>query len=513
MPASNDRSSRPPRIGIAGYYGCGNLGDDTVVAILINTIKEYYPNADLVGLSLSPADTERRHGIKAFHLRNQDETRSLSKSAVSRRFDVQRRLLGTFKQLLKKWRLGFKVLKMLKYCFSDLPRAVLGEVLFLHRCHRRLQGCDFLIIPGSGPLTDWWGGPWTHPYTFLSLGLLARINGAKLIALSVGSERLKTWLGKTLCKQFLSLAFYRSFRDEYSRDIMEQLGLEGHNPVCPDQGFALLDALPVPASIGVHERKPNADVVVGVIPVGKSVCVSEGADDAWYDRYIGNLSAFLSFLIRKGRYRIAFCPTTAGQDIPFVERIAHNIDAACPDMQLAGRIIKEPIGTLEEFISRIQSCDIIVASRFHGVVLPFALGKPVLAISYGRKTCDLMREFGQADYHCWMDKASAAEMIGMFEALEQNRESIAQQLGNVVSQYRVRLKEQYDEVFVRSADRCRGHDKKVSHIGNTPGARLLNVPPLRSRTATGLDKRIRVKYASVEVQQVREPGIPTRSTA
>src|ERR1700730_2442931 len=105
MPVSTDSSSRPPRIGIAGYYGCGNLGDDTVVAILINTIKEYYPNADLVGFSLSPADTERRHGIKAFHLRNQDETRSLRKSAASRSVDVQRSLLGTFTQMLNKWRL------------------------------------------------------------------------------------------------------------------------------------------------------------------------------------------------------------------------------------------------------------------------------------------------------------------------------------------------------------------------------------------------------------------------
>ena len=56
----------PKRIGIVGHYGVGNLGDDTVVAILINKIREHYPNAEVLGFSLKPADTERRHGIKAF---------------------------------------------------------------------------------------------------------------------------------------------------------------------------------------------------------------------------------------------------------------------------------------------------------------------------------------------------------------------------------------------------------------------------------------------------------------
>ena len=63
----------PQRIGIVGHYGVGNLGDDTVVAILINKIRERYPNAEVLGFSLKPADTERRHGIKAFPILRPNE--------------------------------------------------------------------------------------------------------------------------------------------------------------------------------------------------------------------------------------------------------------------------------------------------------------------------------------------------------------------------------------------------------------------------------------------------------
>jgi polysaccharide pyruvyl transferase WcaK-like protein len=469
---------KPTRIAIAGYYGCGNLGDDTVVAILISTLRKYYPNADLCGFSLNPGDTERRHGIRAYCLRNQEETRLPRKPVDAGTAPVKPPRLGSFRRVLKKWRLGFKCLKTVKYYLADLPATILRELLFLQRAHRRLRGFDFFIIPGSGPLTDWWRGPWTHPYTFLSLGLLARINGAKFIALSVGSERLKTWLGKTFCVRFLSLARYRSFRDRYSRDLMEQLGLEGPNPVFPDQGFALLDALRLPAHPTPQEQQTTEELVVGIIPVGKDVCVSEGEDGSWYDAYIDTLSRLLVFLVRSGKYRLAFCPTTAVQDAPFVKRIIDDIKACCPEVSLAGRIIADPVDSIEEFIGRMQLCDIIVASRFHGVVLPFALRKPVLAISYGRKIGDLMRAFGQAAFHREITEANVGDIIGMFGALEEKRHSIAEELAKVASQYRSSLKQQYEEVFGRSADRRHGQEKKVTRIGDK--APLARTVPARN---------------------------------
>src|SRR4029077_17659391 len=102
---------------------------------------------------------------------------------------------------------------------------ILSHLVFLCRSLRRLRGCDLLIVPGSGPLTDWFGGPFSHPYSFLSWTVLASITRTQVIALSIGAERLNARLSQTFCKWFLSMAHYRSFRDRFSRDTMEALGL------------------------------------------------------------------------------------------------------------------------------------------------------------------------------------------------------------------------------------------------------------------------------------------------
>ena len=146
----------------------GNLGDETVVAILIHKIREHYPDAEIVGFSLNPEDTERRHGIKAFPIRLQSELSRRRRPPRVSRVDVKPNLFIRLKQLLKKFPIIFKPLKCLKNCLCDLPWAVLGELSFLRRSFHRLRGFDILVVPGSGPLTDWWdAGPWEHPYSFL----------------------------------------------------------------------------------------------------------------------------------------------------------------------------------------------------------------------------------------------------------------------------------------------------------------------------------------------------------
>ena len=48
-------------------------------------------------------------------------------------------------------------------------------------------------------------------------------------------------------------------------------------------------------------------------------------------------------------------------------------------------IIDEPASSVDELLSQLSSVDIVVASRFHNVLLALMLGKPVVAISYHEK--------------------------------------------------------------------------------------------------------------------------------
>ena len=56
-------------VGVFGHVGNRNLGDEAIIAAVIENIKERLPNANIYGFTLKPIDTTERHGIKAFPIR------------------------------------------------------------------------------------------------------------------------------------------------------------------------------------------------------------------------------------------------------------------------------------------------------------------------------------------------------------------------------------------------------------------------------------------------------------
>lgn len=453
-----DRHKRARRrIGIVGYYGVGNLGDETVVAVLLDRLRKSYPAADFYGICLNPADTERRHAIKALPIGLEAADRPVhsgaSVPASVPAVDAKPPVRGKLVQFVKRLPFVGSSLRLIKHWCYETPYQYLRKAAFLYRSYRRLQGFDLLVVPGSGPLTDWWGGPWKHPFSMVSWTVLAKLSGAEVYALSIGSERLSTRLGKRFCKWFLSMVDYRSFRDRYSRDTMLALGLKGPTPIYPDQGFGYsVDSNATqPAGSPEPGRREAPQLTIGVTPVARSYCVPGGADDSAYYRYLETLSAFLSWLIQRG-CRIAFCNTDVKTDLPFVQAIVERIAKAPPREDVAELIDRGSILTTDDLIARMDECDIVIASKFHGVVLPFVLEKPVLAVSYGRKIGDLMNEVGLGEYHRAMDKVSLDDLIAVYLKLEEHRYAIAHHLRSVVADYRVSLEEQYRKLFGHLAE-------------------------------------------------------------
>lgn len=53
------------RIALSGYYGCGNTGDEAVLAGIVESFAKRGAAMDFVVLSADPADTKARHGLAA----------------------------------------------------------------------------------------------------------------------------------------------------------------------------------------------------------------------------------------------------------------------------------------------------------------------------------------------------------------------------------------------------------------------------------------------------------------
>src|SRR5579862_175697 len=56
------------RIGFVSPYTGGNLGNAAIITATIENIKKRIPGVEIVGITLNPNDTARRHGIEAFPL-------------------------------------------------------------------------------------------------------------------------------------------------------------------------------------------------------------------------------------------------------------------------------------------------------------------------------------------------------------------------------------------------------------------------------------------------------------
>src|ERR1700734_857779 len=56
------------RIGLITPYSGGNLGNATIISAAIVNIRKRIPGVEILGITLSPGETSRRHGIEGFPL-------------------------------------------------------------------------------------------------------------------------------------------------------------------------------------------------------------------------------------------------------------------------------------------------------------------------------------------------------------------------------------------------------------------------------------------------------------
>ncbi len=113
----------------------------------------------------------------------------------------------------------------------------------------------------------------------------------------------------------------------------------------------------------------------------------------------------------------------------------------------AGQIIDEPALCVDELLSQLAGTDIVVASRFHNVLLALMLGKPVVAISFHEKVDSLMSAMGMTEFCQDIENVDVDKLIDQVTALEENAESIKCHLVLQSDLYRRKLEEQYEYIF------------------------------------------------------------------
>lgn len=398
-----------PRIALFGAFGVGNLGNECTLQALLSNIQECVPQAEVSCICMGPEETQSAYNIPS----------SL----------IEELPLPPIKN---------PALRVLRRIFLVIPL----ELLRWGKAVATLKDVNMLIMTGTGMLGDFGIGPLGLHYEILKWTVAAKLTRCKVIFLSVGAGPLRKALSRHFVKAALSCAAYRSYRDEFSKDYLKSIRFESdRDHVYPDLAFSYPTAR-LPRSSNHSRNKPV--IGVGLMTYFNRRCVSP-EDESIYRDYLTKVGKFVTWLLeRKYTVRLLI------GDVIYDQRARQDLRTLLEERGFGnenGSIIDEPASSVEEVLSQLASTDLVVASRFHNVLLALMLGKPVLAISYHEKVDALMEEAGLGAFRQDIESIDLEKLMGQFAALEDQSNHIKQQLDRKAEACRVALDDQYKRIF------------------------------------------------------------------
>jgi polysaccharide pyruvyl transferase WcaK-like protein len=393
-----------------GNFGTQNLGNEYTLKAILENMRGRFPEARFNCVCSDPEDASARYRIPAVPISYR----------YSRSFQSARTR-------------GGRVVRLLRRLLVRVPL----ELAEWWKAFRALEGTRMLVMTGTGMLGDFGIGPLDLHYEILKWSIVAKLRGAKLLFVSVGAGPIADPLSRWIVKRAVSLADYRSYRDEFSKEYLARIGFDSRrDSVYPDLAFSL--------DPGVHpagERNGNGRVAgVGLMDYYGTRASSERGE-AVYRRYVERVTEFVEWLLDHG-YTVRLLIGDLAYDTRARKDVLRMLQERNPARR-NGKIVEVPISSVEELVGQLAQTDVVVATRFHNVLLALMLDKPVLALSYHEKITSLMSGVGLGEYCHDVDRLEVGKLVEQFAELERNAAAARSLIGRKREEYRRALDEQY----------------------------------------------------------------------
>jgi polysaccharide pyruvyl transferase WcaK-like protein len=422
--------SRPPTILLLSPSGWGNLGDGAILDSTIHAIRSRWSAARIVGVTLSPGDTEQRHGIEGFLLAG----RSLSGYGMIGRpergeapWDAD--LPGTTR--LSRVPLLRRPVRFL----NDTLLTALAEPRHTRAAAQLVAECDLVIAAGGGQLDEFWGGPWGHPFALYKWGRLARRAGVPFALLSVGMCELETGLARWFVHRALELTTYRSFRDQVSSRRAAALGVRVPLPVVPDLAYGV----PLPTATLAVETGPVRRV--GVSPIAfRDPRAWPGGDAAFFQGYVQHVANFVRGLLADG------CEVSLFASDWCDWAVVDDVHAALAPAERA-RVTIADTRSVTALLEYLSGLDLVMASRLHGLLLAQRAGRPTIALSYDLKVDTLMADMQFSQFCFPIATATADDLLGAYRAIAPQLPAVQLEVERRARGYGDRVADQFNQVL------------------------------------------------------------------
>jgi polysaccharide pyruvyl transferase WcaK-like protein len=399
-------------ISFFGNFGTQNLGNEYTLRAIIHNVRKYLPDAEVNCICTDPEDASARHNVPAF--------------LISYRYDKDYRARMRRDTLIIRWLRRFLI---------RLPL----ELIQWLKAFRALKGTSMLVMTGTGMLGDFGIGPFDLHYEILKWSVLAKLRGTKLLFVSVGAGPIAHPLSRRIVKLAISLADYRSYRDNFSKEYLASIGFDTKDDfVYPDLAFSLRPGIPASGS-----RNPR------VIGLGLMDYYGKGStleyDETAYQNYLDRVTSFLAWLLDR-RYAVRLLIGDVSYDKRVIGDVIKRLKEKGSNYQ-EGQIIDDPVSSVEQLIGQLAATDIVIATRFHNLLLALMLNKPVVALSYHEKIDSLMAGVGMAEYCQRIDQLDVGRLMEQFTKLEQNVGIIKPLIEQKTREYGRALEQQYTHIF------------------------------------------------------------------
>jgi polysaccharide pyruvyl transferase WcaK-like protein len=403
-----DCETKRKKIAFFGHFDSSNFGNESTLQAILCNLRRFQPDAEIMCICTGPEATVRMHQIEAIPIAEQFVKAGFPRNRLLR---IIRRVLVGIPSELYRW------IKALM----------------------RLNNTNMLIIPGTGLLTDAYGLTRWGPYSMFKWCLIAKVCRCKLLFVSVGAGPIYGGLGRWLAKSALSLADFRTYRDDSSKQYLKDIGFRADNDqVYPDLVFSLPEA-----AIPYTGRSGRPVVGLGLMGYAGKYSVPKPSSEI-YLAYLDNLVCVVSWLLTR-EYDVRLLIGDLG-DVHVTQEFRRLLRERLSGLD-ERRIIDDPVFSVEELLSQIATTDIVVATRFHNVLLGLLCNKPVVSISFHHKCESLMSTMGLSAYCLDINSLKADRLIEKICEIETNACKLKPVIREKVKEFRRALDEQYDFIF------------------------------------------------------------------
>jgi polysaccharide pyruvyl transferase WcaK-like protein len=172
---------------------------------------------------------------------------------------------------------------------------------------------------------------------------------------------------------------------------------------------------------------------------------AETPDPAVHRAYLATMAAFARWLLAHD-YDVRLLIGDFAYDRDVLTEFAASLKREMPPDD-PGRVLDTPALSVEELLSQIAATDLVVATRFHNVLLALLLKKPVASVSFHHKSVSLMRAMGLSEHSRDIGDLDLEWLIGQVDALQRNASALIDRMSERVEENRKILDDQYGLIF------------------------------------------------------------------